>query len=46
MFLVNYAQHLAAALRQTYLRFQTMHYGNWNAVERDFRGIKTMYLFV
>jgi putative transposase len=34
VFLVDYAQHLAAALRRAGLRFQTMRHGNRNAVER------------
>jgi putative transposase len=40
MFLVDYAQHLAAALRRAGLRFQTMRHGNRNAVERVFREVK------
>ena len=40
VFLVDYAQHLAAALRQAGLRFQTLRQGNRNAVERIFREIK------
>ena len=40
VFLVDYAQHLAAALRRAGLRFQTLRQGNRNAVERIFREIK------
>jgi putative transposase len=40
MFLVDYAQHLAAALRRVGLRFQTMRPENRNAVERVFREVK------
>jgi len=39
-FLVDYAQHLAAALRRSALRFQTVRHGNRNSVERIFREIK------
>ena len=40
VFLVDHAHHLAAALNQTGLRFQTLRHGNRNAVERVFREIK------
>ena len=40
VFLVDYAKHLAAALRQAGLRFQTMCHGNRDAVERVFREVK------
>ena len=40
VFLVDYAQHLATALRRAGLRFQTLRHGNRNAVERVFREIK------
>ena len=40
VFLVDYAQHLAAALRRAGLRFQTIRHGNRNAVERVFREAK------
>jgi putative transposase len=40
VFLVDYAQHLAAGLRRAGLRFQTVRHGNRNAVERVFREIK------
>ena len=40
VFLVDYAQHLAAALRRAGLRFQTTRHGNRNAVERVFREVK------
>lgn len=40
VFLVDYAQHLATALRRAGLRFQTIHHGNRNAVERVFREVK------
>ena len=33
VFLVDYAQHLAAALRRAGLRFQTMYHGNRNGFE-------------
>ena len=36
VFLVDHVKHLAAALRQAGLRFQTMRHGNRNAVERVF----------
>ena len=36
VFLVNHANHLAAALRRAGLRFQTMRHGNRNAAERVF----------
>jgi len=39
VFLVDYAQHLTAALRRTGLRFQTIRHGNWNAIERVFREV-------
>ena len=38
--LVDYAQHLAAALRRAGLRFQTIRHGNRNAVEHVFREVK------
>ena len=40
VFLVDNAQHLAAALQRAGLRFQTVRNGNRNAVERVFREIK------
>jgi putative transposase len=40
VFLVDYAQHLAAALQRAGLQFQTVRHGNRNAVERVFREIK------
>jgi len=40
VFLVDYAQHLATALRRAGLRFQTVRHGNRNAVERIFREVK------
>ena len=40
VFPVDYAQHLAAALRRAELRFQTIRHGNRNAVERVFREVK------
>jgi len=40
MFLVDYAQHLATALRRAGLRFQTVRHGNRNVVERVFREVK------
>jgi len=40
VFLVDYAQHLAAALQRAGLQFQTIRHGNRNAVERVFREIK------
>ena len=40
VFLVDHAKHLAAALRQAGLRFQTVRHGNWNVVERVFREVK------
>ena len=40
VFLVDYINHLAAALRRAGFRFQTMRYGNWNAVGRVFREVK------
>ncbi len=40
VFLVDYAQHLATALRRAGLRFQTVRHGNRNAVERVFREVK------
>ena len=40
VFLVDYAQHLAAAFRRVGLRFQTIRHGNRNAVERIFREVK------
>ena len=40
VFLVDYAQHLAAALCRAGLRFQTIRHGNRNAVERVFREVK------
>ena len=40
MFLVDYAQHLAAALHRAGLQFQTIRHGNRNAVERVFREVK------
>ena len=40
VFLVDYAKHLAAALRRAGLRFQTIRHGNRNAVERVFREVK------
>ena len=40
VFLVDYAQHLATALRRAGLRFQTIRHGNGNAVERVFREVK------
>ena len=40
VFLVDHVKHLAAALRRTGLRFQTMRHGNRNAVERVFREVK------
>ena len=36
VFLVDHAQHLAAALQRAGLRFQTVRHGNRNAVERVF----------
>ena len=40
VFLVDYAQYLATALRRAGLRFQTIRHGNRNAVERVFREVK------
>jgi putative transposase len=40
VFLVDYAQHLAATLRRAGLRFQTTRHGDRNAVERVFREVK------
>jgi len=40
VFLVDYAQHLAAALQRVGLQFQTIRHGNRNTVERLFREIK------
>jgi len=40
VFLVDYARHLATALRRAGFRFQTVRHGNRNAVERVFREIK------
>ena len=40
VFLVDHAKHLAAALRQAGLRFQTVRHGNRNVVERVFREVK------
>ena len=40
VFLVDYAQHLAAALHRAGLQFQTIRHGNRNAVERVFREVK------
>ena len=40
VFLVDYAQHLASALRRAGLRFRTVRHGNRNAVERVFREVK------
>lgn len=40
VFLVDYAQYLAAALRQTDLRFQTMRHGSRNAAERVLQKVK------
>ena len=40
VFLIGYAQHLAAALRRAGLRLQTIRHGNRNAVERVFREAK------
>ncbi|WP_188879762.1 IS6 family transposase [Halarchaeum nitratireducens] len=40
VFLVDHAQHLAAALHRAGLRFQTIRHGNRNAAERVLRGIK------
>ena len=40
MFLVDYTQRLAAALRRAGLRFQMMRHGNRNAVERVFEEIE------
>ena len=40
VFPVDYAQHLAMALRRARLRFQTMCHGNRNAAERVFREVK------
>jgi putative transposase len=40
VFLVDHAHHLAAVLNQAGFRFQTLRYGNRNAVERIFREIK------
>ncbi len=40
MFLVDHAQHLAAALQRTGLRFRPERHGNRNAVERLFREVK------
>ncbi|WP_257300915.1 IS6 family transposase [Haloarchaeobius sp. FL176] len=40
VFLVDYAKHLAAALRRFGLRFQPVRHGNRNAVERVFREVK------
>jgi len=40
VFLVDYTQHLEAALQRAGLRFQTVRHGNRNAVERLFREIK------
>jgi putative transposase len=40
MFLVDDAHHLKAGLARLGLRFQTVHHGNRNAVERIFREIK------
>src|SRR6056297_3377394 len=39
VFLVDYAQHLAAALRRAGLQFQTVRHGNRNAIERVFREV-------
>jgi putative transposase len=36
VFLVDYAQHLATALRRAGFRFQTVRHGNRNAIERVF----------
>ncbi|WP_076148655.1 IS6 family transposase [Natrinema saccharevitans] len=40
VFLVDHAQHLAAALQRAGLRFQSVRHGNRNAVERVFREVK------
>jgi len=40
VFLVDYAQHLAAALHRVGLRFQSIRHGNRNAIERVFRKVK------
>jgi putative transposase len=40
VFLVDYAQYLAAALRRAGLRFKTIRHGNRNAVGRVFREVK------
>ena len=40
VFLVDYAQHLATALRRAGLRFQMIRHGNRNVVERVFREVK------
>ena len=40
VFLVDHAKHLAAALRQSGLRFQPVRHGNRNAVEYIFKEIK------
>jgi len=37
-FIVDHAQHLAAALHRSGPRFRTVRYGNRNAVERIFEG--------
>jgi len=40
VFLVDHAQHLAAALQRAGLRFQSVRHGNRNSVERVFREVK------
>ncbi|WP_097009704.1 IS6 family transposase [Natronoarchaeum philippinense] len=40
VFLVDHAQHLAAALQRAGLRLPPARHGNQNAVERIFRGVK------
>lgn len=40
VFLVDYTQHLVAALRRSGLRFQAVRHGNRNTVERVFQEVK------
>ena len=46
VFLVDYIQHLSAALRRAGLRFQTIRHGNRNAVERVFWRNRTSNILV
>ena len=46
VFLVDYTQHLAAALRRAGLRFRTIRHGNRNAVERVFWRNRTSNILV